>query len=74
MVMIQTGRVVDGKIVVDDDAPLPEGAVVGIMIRDGEDSFELTSEGEARIARAVGQIQRGEGITPDEFWAKVRSA
>jgi hypothetical protein len=72
MVMIQTGRVVDGKVVVDDDAPLPEGAVVGIVLRGDDQRFELTPEQEERIARALEQIERGEGISAEDFWAKVR--
>jgi hypothetical protein len=72
MVMIQTGRVVDGKVVVDDDVPLPEGAVVGIVIRGDDQRFELTPEQEERIARAVQQIERGEVVSAEDFWAKVR--
>ncbi len=70
--MIQTGRVVDGKVVVDDDVPLPEGAVVGIVIRGDDQRFELTPEQEERIARAVQQIERGEVVSAEDFWAKVR--
>jgi hypothetical protein len=72
MVMIQTGRVVDGKVVVDDDMPLPEGAIVGIVIRDHEERFELTLEEEERIARSVAEIERGEVVSGDDFLAKLR--
>ena len=72
--MIQTGRVVDGKVVVDDDVPLPEGAIVGVVIRDPDEHFELTPEQEEHIAQALEEIKRGEGISLDELRAKMRRA
>lgn len=64
MVMIQTGRVVDGKVVVDDDVPLPEGAVVGVVIASGDDdAAELTPQQQEHITLALEEIKRGEGIS-----------
>ena len=74
MVSIQTGVVVDGRVVVDDDVTLPEGEVVGILVHDHEQAFDLGPAGEVKIARAVGQIDRGEGLSEEAFWARVRSS
>jgi hypothetical protein len=74
MVMVQTGRIVDGKVVVDDDVLLPEGAVVDIVIHGAKERFTLTPDQEERLARAMGQAERGEVVSADEFWAKVRRA
>ena len=43
MVQIQTGRVVDGKVVVDTEVPL-EGAVVTVVSGDPEETFEIPDE------------------------------
>jgi hypothetical protein len=74
MVMIQAGRVVNGKVVVDDDMPLPEGALVGVVIGDlDDDAAELTPEQEELIAQSLEEIKRGEVISGEDFLAKLRS-
>ncbi len=40
-----SGRVVDGRVVVDGD--LPEGAAVTLLAMDGEETFEVDAELEA---------------------------
>jgi hypothetical protein len=37
--VITSGRVVEGKIVIDGD-PLPEGTTVTVLTREGDESFE----------------------------------
>ena len=54
------------------DTTVPEGAVVSIVIQGDEESFTLTPEQEEKIAQAIGQVERGEGIPADEFWAKLK--
>ena len=43
---LTVGTVVDGKIVVEGD-PLPEGAVVTILAREADETFEVPPELEA---------------------------
>ena len=46
--VITSGRVVAGKIVVDGD-PLPEGAAVTILTREGDESFVLDARTAPRL-------------------------
>jgi hypothetical protein len=62
-----TGRVVDGKIVVEGD-PLTDGSKVTVLAPEGDgDTFELPPEEEALLLEAIGEIERGEGIDARKF-------
>ena len=63
---VATGHVVAGKIVVDGE-PLPDGAKVTVIARDGDETFTLSSEDEAEILSAIGEAERGETIDADEL-------
>lgn len=60
MVMIQTGKVVNGRIVVSEGAELQEGAVVTIVSREPDETFKLTPELEAELREALDDVRRGE--------------
>ena len=61
------GRVVDGKIVVDD-YPLVEGSWVRVIIGDeGDGGPELTPEMEAELDEAIAALDRGEYVTWEEL-------
>jgi len=61
-VAIYTGKVVDGKVIVDGD-PLPEGTEVTIHVAgDDDEPFYLTPDMEAEIEESIAQLERGEGI------------
>lgn len=64
-----TGRVVDGKVVVDGDPP-PEGTQVTIQVAGEDEPFALTPDMEAELAESIAEIERGEYVTWDEL--KVR--
>jgi hypothetical protein len=49
---VATGRVVGGKVVLEGE-PLPEGAVVTVVARDHEDSFEVAPEEEQALLEAI---------------------
>lgn len=68
---LATGTVVGGKIVVDGD-PLPEGAVVTILTREADDTFEVPPELEAELLESIAQADRGETITADELLERFR--
>ena len=68
---ITSGRVVSGKIVVEGE-PLPEGAVVTILTREADDTFEVPPELEAELLESIAQADRGETITADELLERLR--
>jgi hypothetical protein len=68
---LATGTVVDGKVVVEGD-PLPEGAVVTILARDADETFEVPPELEAELLESIAQADRGETISTDELLGRLR--
>lgn len=66
-----TGTVVNGKVVVDGD-PLPEGAVVTILAREADETFEVPPELEAALQESMAQADRGETISADELIGRLR--
>ena len=65
------GTVVDGKIVVEGD-PLPEGAVVTILAREADETFEVPPELEAELLESIAQADRGETISAEELLERLR--
>jgi hypothetical protein len=73
MAIETVGRVVDGKIVVDD-YPLVEGSWVRVIIGDEDDGGpELTPEMEAELDEAIASLDRGEGIPLEQVLAELRA-
>jgi hypothetical protein len=66
-----TGKVVDGKVVVEGD-PLPEGATVTVLLPADDETFELTDEQWAELKEAVAEMDRGQGIPAQEVLAAIR--
>jgi hypothetical protein len=54
------GKVLDGRVVVDDD-DLPEGVRVTVVIEE-DVAIELSPEDEAELAERLAAVQRGEVI------------
>lgn len=73
MVLVQ-GKVVGGKIVLDQDVPLPEGAVVFSAVVADNEPFELTPEQEDELALASAECDRGEVVDAFEFLAQLRDS
>ena len=67
---MSTGKVVDGKIVVEG-VELVEGSTV-IVLEEDDDPVELTAEQEAELEAAIADIERGKYITPDELFEKLK--
>ena len=65
------GTVGGGKIVIDGD-PLPEGAVVTILSREDDETFEVPPEIEAELLESIAQSERGETISVNEVIARLR--
>ena len=56
--LITTGQVQNGAIEVDKST-LPEGAKVTILFHEDDETFEVTSEEEARLLAAIAEADRG---------------
>jgi len=62
---VATGKVVEGKVVVEG-VTLEEGSVVTILAREAEETFELTPEEEAELLLSIAEADRGETVSGEE--------
>jgi hypothetical protein len=67
---IATGKVVEGKVVVDG-ACLEDGASVTVLARDGENGFTLFPEEEAELLLSIAEADRGDTISAEDLLAKL---
>lgn len=65
------GIVMDGKVVVEGD-PLPEGAVVTILAREADETFEVPPELEAELQESIAEADRGETISAEQLLDRLR--
>lgn len=68
---LATGTVVNGKVVVEGEA-LPEGAMVTILVREADETFEVPPELEAELLESIAEADRGETISADELIERLR--
>ena len=68
---IATGNVVGGKVIVEGE-PLPEGAVVTILAREADETFEVPPELERELLESIAQADRGETISAAEMLKRLR--
>ncbi len=68
---VATGTVVDGKVVVEGES-LAEGTKVTVVLREDEESFDLTPEEEEELLASMAEIERGEYISADELLERLR--
>lgn len=66
-----TGRVIDGKVIVDGDPP-PEGTEVTVYVPGEDDEVWVTPDMEAELEAAIERMDRGEGIPAEEVLASIR--
>jgi hypothetical protein len=59
---IATGTVVDGKVIVEG-AALKEGATVTVLVREDQETFELSPEDETELLESLAEIERGEFVS-----------
>ncbi|MDP2317891.1 MAG: hypothetical protein Q8O42_00935 [Acidobacteriota bacterium] len=69
--LITSGRVVSGKIVVDGE-PLPDGAVVTVLAREADETFELDPASEAELLESIAEGDRGEIVPGEEVLRALR--
>jgi hypothetical protein len=68
---VATGKVVDGKIVVEGMS-LPEGTVVTVFANDAETAIRLSPAEEAELTSALDEADREEGISAEELFERLR--
>ena len=68
---IATGTVVDGKVVVEGET-LTEGETVAVLLREDEESFELTPEEEEELLESIAEIDRGEFVSGEQLLERLR--
>ena len=64
---VATGKVVEGKIVLEGET-LHEGAVVTVVVHDDAEAFDTTPEEEHALREAIAQADRGQVIS----WERLR--
>ena len=69
--LITSGRVVAGKIVVDGE-PLLDGAIVTVLAREADETFELDSAAEAELLESIAEGDHGETVLVDEVLRVLR--
>jgi hypothetical protein len=68
---LATETVVGGQIAVEGDT-LPEGAVVTILAREADETFQVPPEVEAELLESIAQAERGETISAEELLKRLR--
>jgi hypothetical protein len=62
---ITSGRVVSGHIVIEGEQ-FPDGSVVTVLGREGDETFELDAVAEAELLESIAEADRGELIPAAE--------
>ncbi len=68
---VATGKVVAGKVVVEG-LSLAEGEVVTVLTQEAEAAVYLSPEEEAELLEAIAEADRGDTISPEELFARLR--
>jgi hypothetical protein len=68
---ILSGKVVGGKVVVEG-AVLDEGAVVTVVAREDDETFELSAEDEAALLAAIEEADRGAVVPAATLLERLR--
>jgi hypothetical protein len=69
--LITTGKVHGGMIKVDAKG-LPEGATVTVLAPEGDETFELSPEEEAKLLAAIAEADRGETTSASQVLQQIR--
>ncbi len=62
---VTSGKVVSGQIVLEGE-PLPEGAVVTVLARESDESFELNATDEAELLLSLAEADRGDFVSAED--------
>ena len=61
---VVTGRVVDGKVIVEDER-LDEGSTVTVFLPESDDEIQLSPKEEAKLEQALEEAAEGDFIEAD---------
>lgn len=70
--VVTSGVVVEGKIVVDGD-PLPEGTRVTVLTREADETFILDATAEAELLASIAEADRGDLVPATEVLKALRT-
>ena len=68
---VATGKVVAGKVVVEG-LTLVEGELVTVVTQETEPAVHLSPDEEAELLEAIAEADRGDTISPEELFARLR--
>ena len=68
---VATGIVVEGKVVVEGET-LAEGETVTVLLREDDETFELTPEEEDELLESIAAIERGEYVSGEQVLERLR--
>jgi hypothetical protein len=68
---VATGKVVDGKVLLEGE-PLTEGSIVTVLAEDDDETFDVTPEQEQELLAAMAEAERGEVISWEELREQLR--
>lgn len=60
-----------GRVEVEGE-PLPEGAVVTVLAREADETFELDQAAEAELLESIGEADRGQTVAADVVLRALR--
>lgn len=69
---ITPGKVVLGRVELEGE-PLPDGALVTVLSRESDETFELDLDAEAELLESLAEADRGELIPAEEVLRKLRN-
>lgn len=69
--LIATGTVIDGKVVVDG-VSLNDGETVTVLVRDAGQPVQLTADEAAELLAAADDAERGATISAEDLLASLR--
>ncbi len=68
---VATGRIVEGKVVVEGE-PWAEGSIVTVVARDDEQAFEVSADEERALLEALAQADRGQVVSWEVLRERLR--
>lgn len=68
---VATGKVVDGKVVVEGE-PFEEGLTVTVLAEESDEAVQLGPEEEAALLEALAEADAGDFVDGDQFLRELR--
>lgn len=71
LMRVAVGKVIGGKVVVEG-AALAEGAAVTVLVRENDETFEVTPDQEKELLLALAEADRGDVVASEELLKDLR--